>query len=501
MFNCGYEYRSTEQVVSVYNSLGGKREALDPIDKRAELPRVSMYVCGLTPQDRAHLGHALMAMRFDIVRRYLGYRRLDVQFVQNVTDIDDKIIAKVLSQGVDPMEMTRNYTEEFYQCVSKLHVLPVDTLTRVSDFIPEIISFIEELIRKDFAYATPEGNVYFRVSKKNDYGKLSNQNVSKLHESVRKEIEKDKESGLDFALWKSDQSTNLSSESPWGIGRPGWHIECSVMAHETLGAQIDIHGGALDLKFPHHENEIAQSEAHSGARFASVWMHCGLLNIEGQKMSKSLNNFVTVVDGLERYGVTPIRYAVARHHYRSNLDLTNKLIRESLNALLDFHKLFEAVATDDVVAKSVGELGDKAQAIARKFEVAMDSDFNSPEAVVVLDQARSEVSAALAKGVCAEDPELQEVVFVIKSLGAILGLFFDSLETVQREGLCAMASMLGSEVLAPPDVEALLNERRQARADKDFARSDAIRDELKAKGIEVLDSKDGSAWRFVSSSA
>jgi cysteinyl-tRNA synthetase len=188
MFNCGYEYRSTERVVSVYNSLGGKREALDPIDKRAELPRVSMYVCGLTPQDRAHLGHALMAMRFDIVRRYLAYRRLDVQFVQNVTDIDDKIIAKVLSQGVDPKEMTRNYTEEFYKCVSKLHVLPVDTLTRVSDFIPQIISFIEELIRKDFAYATPEGNVYFRVSKKNDYGKLSNQNVSKLHESVRKEI-------------------------------------------------------------------------------------------------------------------------------------------------------------------------------------------------------------------------------------------------------------------------------------------------------------------------
>lgn len=497
MFNCGYEYRSTDQVISIYNSLGGKRQALDPIDSKRESPVLSMYVCGLTPQDRAHLGHALMAMRFDMVRRYLSYRRLDVKFVQNVTDIDDKIIAKVLSQNVDPMQMTRQYTDEFYECASKLHVLPVDELTRVSDFIPEIIAFIEELIARDFAYATKDGNVYFKVEKKEDYGKLSNQNISKLHESVRKEIEKDKESPLDFALWKRDESTALSRPSPWGVGRPGWHIECSVMAHETLGAAIDIHGGALDLKFPHHENEIAQSEAHSGGNFASVWMHCGLLNIEGQKMSKSLNNFVTVVESLERYGVTPIRYAVARHHYRSHLDLTNKLIRESLNALLDFHKLFDSLPTPELVASSVTELGDEAQALARKFELAMDNDFNSPEALVVLDQARSKLVASLGKGCSTEDKHVREVVYTIKALGNILGLFFDSLETVQREGLRAMASMLGSEVLTPSDVQEMLNERREARTQKDFARSDAIRDSLKAKGIEVLDSSEGSSWRFV----
>lgn len=497
MFNCGHEYRSTDQAISIYNSLGGKRVALDPLDSSEISPVVSMYVCGLTPQDRAHLGHALMGMRFDIVRRYLQYRNLHVRFVQNVTDVDDKIIAKVISHGVDPIEMTRRYTDEFYTYLSKLHVLPVDHLTRVSEFIPQIIRYIQELIDKDFAYATPEGNVYFKVNKKSDYGKLSNQNVSKLHESVRKEIEKDKESALDFALWKHDESTSLSSPSPWGIGRPGWHIECSVMASETLGAQIDIHGGALDLKFPHHENEIAQSEAHSGKDFASVWMHCGLLNIEGQKMSKSLNNFVTLVDGLERYGTTPIRYAVARHHYRSHLDLNNKLIRESLNALLDYHKLFARISTDTVVASSVLELGEEAQSVARAFESAMNSDFNSPEALVVLDKARARVQAALDQGADIEDASLVEVVYVIKSLGNIVGLFFDSLEKIQDDGLRAMSSILGGARRTPSDIERLLEERVQARALKDFNRSDAIRDELKGCGIEVLDSKEGSAWRFL----
>ena len=269
------------------------------------------------------------------------------------------------------------------------------------------------------------------------------------------------------------------------------------MASETLGAQIDIHGGALDLKFPHHENEIAQSESHSGKDFASVWMHCGLLNIEGQKMSKSLNNFVTLVDGLERYGATPIRYAVARHHYRSHLDLNNKLIRESLNALLDYHKLFARISTDTVVASSVLELGEEAQSVARAFESAMNSDFNSPEALVVLDKARARVQAALDQGADIEDASLVEVVYVIKSLGNIVGLFFDSLEKIQDDGLRAMSSILGGARRTPSDIERLLEERVQARALKDFNRSDAIRDELKGCGIEVLDSKEGSAWRFL----
>jgi cysteinyl-tRNA synthetase len=346
MFHSAHEYRASRKPITIYTSLGGTRVALDPLDQSHIHPKLLVYVCGLTPQDHSHLGHGLMAMRFDMVRRYLMYRRLNVFFMQNVTDIDDKIITKVLQIGVDPLQMTREYTDEFYRELRRLHVLPVDHLSRVTECVPQIISFIEELITKGFAYATPEGNVYFDVAKKEDYGKLSNQNVSMLFESVRKEAEKDKRSAVDFALWKADSSTKLSHPSPWGVGRPGWHIECSVMIHDTLGPRIDIHGGALDLKFPHHENEIAQSEAHSGGDFASIWMHCGLLNIDGQKMSKSLGNFVKLADGIQRYGVAPLRFAIARQHYRSAIDLSDKLLRETLHSLLDFHRLFERVPTD-----------------------------------------------------------------------------------------------------------------------------------------------------------
>jgi cysteinyl-tRNA synthetase len=221
------EYREAgSRPISIYNSLGGVRAQLNPLDPSPHNPRVLVYVCGLTPQDRPHIGHGLMGMRFDMIRRYMLYRRLNVVFVQNVTDIDDKIIAKVLSLGVDPIEMTRRYTDEFYQALGKLHVLPVDKLTKVTEFVPQIISFIEQLIERGFAYATPEGNVYFDVAKKDDYGKLSRQDVSKLYESVRKEVERDKRAPVDFALWKRDDSTSLSAPSPWGVGRPGWHIEC-----------------------------------------------------------------------------------------------------------------------------------------------------------------------------------------------------------------------------------------------------------------------------------
>jgi cysteinyl-tRNA synthetase len=439
-----------------------------------------------------------MAMRFDMVRRYLMYRRLNVFFMQNVTDIDDKIIAKVLQTGVDPLAMTREYTDEFYRALVRLHVLPVDRLSRVTECVPQIISFIQELISKGFAYATEDGNVYFDVAKKEDYGKLSNQNISKLFESVRKEAERDKRSAVDFALWKSDSSTSLSQQSPWSIGRPGWHIECSVMIHENLGPRIDIHGGAIDLKFPHHENEIAQSEAHSGNGFASIWMHCGLLNIDGQKMSKSLGNFVRIDQGIERYGVAPLRFAIARQHYRSAIDLSDQLIRETLNSLLDFHRLFDRVPTSDYVA-SASEITDPhAKAIIEDFESAMDNDFNSPEALVALERGRAVAINELDKL-----PEgtpvpsgLQEQVYVIRSLGEILGLFFEPLDNVESEGLRIAAGTKSRTALTPAAVRALVQERTAARAAKNFARSDELRQTLNSHGIDVLDTKAGSSWRF-----
>ena len=499
MLQSASEYRESPRQISIYNTLGGSKVTLDPLDPSLIRPKVLFYVCGLTPQDHAHIGHALMAVRFDMIRRYLMYRRLDVRFIQNVTDIDDKIIAKVLSTGVDPLEMTRQHTDEFYALLSRLHVLPVDRLTKVTEFVPQIISFIEQLIARGYAYATSEGNVYFDVAKKDDYGKLSRQNIAMLHESVRKEVEKDKRSPIDFALWKRDDSTSLSQPSPWGVGRPGWHIECSAMIYEALGPRIDIHGGALDLKFPHHENEIAQSEAHSGDGFANIWMHCGLLNIDGQKMSKSLNNFVVLRDALEMYGAAPFRFAVARHHYRSGIDLTDKLFRDTLHSLLDFHRLFSKVPTDGMTV-SLSEVSDpRVRALVDAFEAAMDNDFNSPEALVSLEQARNQVVQQLDSLQAKSQPITDEIkvqVHAIRVLGSLLGLFFDSLESVEAEGLKVVARALGATPLSVGEVEALVKERVEARASKNFARSDELRAYLTARGVDVLDTKSGSSWRF-----
>ncbi len=498
MFQSANEYRASARPITIHTSLGGKRITLDPIDPNPVSPKLLVYVCGLTPQDHPHLGHGLMAIRFDMIRRYLIYRRLNVFFMQNVTDIDDKIITKVLQTGVDPLQMTQAYTDEFYEQLGHLHVLPVDHLSKVTECVPQIISFIQDLIDKGFAYSTPEGNVYFDVAKKGDYGKLSNQNVSMLFESVRKESEKDKRASVDFALWKSDSSTSLSQPSPWGIGRPGWHIECSVMIYQTLGSKIDIHGGALDLKFPHHENEIAQSEAHSGGEFASIWMHCGLLNIDGQKMSKSLGNFIRLNDALIKYGAAPLRFAIARQHYRSGVDLSDQLTRETLHSLLDFHRLFDRVPTADI-RLTISEISDSATLqLVADFETAMDNDFNSPEALVALEKARSAAIAELDK-LPAGTPTpqlLRERVYVLRQLGMVLGLFFDSLDAIETEGLRIVAGVLGTTPFTPTSVSALLQERIAARSAKDFARSDELRRQLNAHGVDVLDTKAGSSWRF-----
>jgi cysteinyl-tRNA synthetase len=487
------EYRASNRKISISNSLGGERVVFDPIDKSPVNPAVKMYVCGLTPQDHAHVGHGFTAVRFDIIRRYLAYRKLAVTFVQNVTDIDDKIIDKVKKTGEDPMVMTRRFTDEFYSCLRELHCLPVDRLTKVTECVPEVIQFVEELIKKGFAYSTPDGSVYFDVAKKDDYGKLSNQNTAMLYESVRKELDKQKRSPLDFALWKKDESSSLSQPSPWGIGRPGWHIECSVMIHESLGDHIDIHGGGLDLKFPHHENEIAQSEAYSGGAFANIWMHAGLLNIGGQKMSKSLNNFTPFVEGIKTYGTALLRFVIARHHYRSTIDLNDKLFRDNCNSLLEFHRLLARVpgAAVDSSLMSDGETG----AVIEAFEAAMDNDFNSPEALVALEQFRAKILAALDKS-GEVSKEILHRVGVLKELGTILGLFFDSLSEVEVQGLRWLAGVLKAEAITPQEISALLAERVSARAAKDFQRSDEIRNDLAKRGVEVLDSKAGVTWRF-----
>jgi cysteinyl-tRNA synthetase len=493
------EYRSSRPV-TVYSSLGGIKLPLDPIDRSEINTKVKMYVCGLTPQDHAHMGHGLKGVRFDIIRRYLSYRNLDVTFVENVTDVEDKIIAKAVSSGEDPMEMTRRHTDEFYRCMGLLNVLPVSEMPKVTEYIPEIISFVEKLIAKGFAYAAPDGSVYFSVKKKSDYGKLSNQNIEMLYESVRKEIDKQKDSPLDFALWKRDESRILTWDSPWGRGRPGWHIECSVMILETLGGKIDIHGGGLDLKFPHHENEIAQSEAFTGDSMANVWMHSGLLNINGQKMSKSLNNFITLGDGIDRYGSAPLRFVITRQHYRASIDLTDKLFRDNLNSLIEFHRLFDRLGVSDL---SASDLDSSIQAgsstacseLIAQFETAMDNDFNTPEAVVALEQCRNNLVAQIDAGkITVEDAA--PIGWTIRGLGAVLGLFATDTAKVEDEGLRFVGRREGGVELSRADIQGLIAARSDARSSKNYAKADEIRGELAQGGVEILDSKAGTTWRF-----
>jgi cysteinyl-tRNA synthetase len=398
------------------------------------------------------------------------------------------------------MAMTRRYTEEFYQYLRQLNVLPVTQLPKVTEYIPQIVTFIGELIRKGFAYAASDGSVYFNVKKKSDYGKLSNQNVEMLYESVRKEIDKEKNSPLDFALWKRDESSSLSWESPWGKGRPGWHIECSVMIYETLGTKIDIHGGGLDLKFPHHENEIAQSEAFTGEAIANVWMHSGLLNINGQKMSKSLNNFITLQEGLDVYGAAPLRFVITRQHYRSSIDLTDKLFRDNLNSLLDFHRFFDRFGTGSITEEPAtlnnqAKLSASCEELIEKFEVAMDNDFNSPEAIVLLEQTRNSV-LTLFDGGKISPPEATALASTIKGLGQALGIFNLSTSEVEDQGLHFVGTRDGNEKLSREGIANLIRERATARASKDFAKADEIRGRLAKGGVEILDNKSGTTWRF-----
>ena len=487
-------YLKAPRKVRIYNSLGGRKEDFIPLDTCSATPVVKMYVCGLTPYDHPHIGHASAALRFDIVRRYLEYRNLSVLFQTNVTDVDDKIINRAQTAGEDPAVFTERYTQELYDGLDKLRVLPPTYLTKVTEMIPQISTFITELIENQSAYVTASGNVYFDISRKSDYGKLSGQKVHELLSGTRdREPDPEKRSPLDFALWKRDQSV-LSYDSAWGRGRPGWHIECSAMIHETLGKHIDIHGGGLDLKFPHHENEIAQSEGHHGV-FANVWMHAGLLTVDGTKMSKSLGNFFTVEQALDRFGGELIRFVMLRHHYRSEIGFSDALFRENLNALCDLHKLI-ARADAKGLLQPANYGGDAdSQALIGKFEESMDNDFQSPGALVAVLEA----GAALRKMLDSRSPENgSALATTVTGLAQTLGLL--EVETAQVLNECLRFSCLAKNqpIATVNDLAQTIEKRREARSNKDFATSDKIRDQLALIGVEVLDSKSGvTDWRFI----
>jgi len=482
--------------LKIQNTLSGKKEEFTPLHGK----KVRMYVCGVTPYDSSHLGHARTFVSFDVIRRYLLFKGYDVKFVQNVTDIDDKIIRRAKERKVLPTELSEKYAHQSEKEFLALGVMPPDIAPRVSGFMPQIIALISRLEQKGVAYKTSTG-VYFDVAKFPEYGKLSHQSSEKLKAGARIEVDEEKKDPRDFALWKFGQEAGATFSSPWGDGRPGWHIECSAMATSLLGDTIDIHGAGRDLIFPHHENEIAQSESATGAQFVRYWMHTGFFTIDGEKMAKSLGNFITIEDGLKKYGAQPLRMLFSLSHYSSPIDFSEGAVNAAASALSSLHSSLSAARTYCSPSKALhsGALSTAAQEAEANFTSAMDDDFDTPTAMAALFLLSKKISGACSEG-SAPAEEVKRAAGVLERLMAIFGLLPPKEEggegaaSGEVEKICRQFSVKSGSL--EESISALIAERNSARKARDFAKSDAIRNALSEAGIVLEDRKDGStAWR------
>jgi len=456
----------------IYNSLTKKKEEFVPLKDKT----VRMYVCGVTVYDRCHIGHARSLYIFDVIRKYLQYRGYDVHFVRNITDIDDKIINKAQELGISSEEVATKNIEDYYRDLELLKIDKADIEPRATDNIPDMIKHIQGLIGSGFAYEA-SGSVYFSVRKFKKYGKLSGQSVKHMLEAVRVEKDENKDDPLDFALWKRSAEDEPFWESPWGKGRPGWHMECSVMSMKHLKTQtLDIHAGGRDLIFPHHENEIAQSEALTDEKFAKYWIHHGLLTINGQKMAKSLGNFITIQDAVSKYGADTLKMFFLSSHYGSPVDFTVEKMEEARKVLQRFEIFFkeaDMLRRDDLVIP--GEREDFIKAHEEAFYGAMDDDFNTPKALGILFELLNETYKH--KGNRNYAGIMHQVNTFIQDLGRkIFGLFQPEVDLADA-------------------LKGLLEERAAARKRKDFQRSDELRDELLNQGIIIEDTAQGQRWR------
>ena len=469
--------------VRVYNSLTRKKEPFEPLHP----PQVNMYTCGVTVYDECHIGHARSLYIFDVMRRYLTYRGYQITLVRNITDIDDKIINRAKELKISWSELTEKCVKSYYRDLDSLRISKADYEPRATENIPEMIKHIEGLIAKGYAYTTETG-VYFRVRDFKDYGKLSGQGIDAMRSGARKEPDETKEDALDFALWKKSKPDEPFWESPWGKGRPGWHIECSVMSAKYLKTEtLDIHAGGRDLIFPHHENEIAQSEALSGKPFAKYWLHHGLLTINNQKMAKSLGNFITIKDFIEKHhNADFLKLFFLSAHYAHPMDYTDKKIEEAKTALERFHILLKKA---QLIVRKPGiafpaETVDFIEKHRQRFIEALDDDFNTPVALSCLFDLVNETNKFIDSE--KHNPRYTEVIYracedTILELGnKIFGLFDD----------------LSWEPLNDEE-KGLLEERLKARHNKDFKASDSFREELRKKGIIVEDTKDGQSHRRI----
>ena len=464
-------------MIKIYNTLTQTKEAFKPIDEG----KVRIYVCGITTYDYCHLGHARMLVAFDMVVRHLRSHGYEVTYVRNITDIDDKILARARENGEVFSDLTERFITAMHEDERALSILPPDQEPRATAHIEQIIAMIEKLIATDFAYRADNGDVYFSVMQFPDYGRLSKKKMDELLDGARIEVGELKRDPRDFALWKAAADDAVGWDSPWGYGRPGWHIECSAMSTCSLGDTFDIHGGGSDLMFPHHENEIAQSEAASGCTFAKLWMHNGPLRVDNEKMSKSLNNFFTVREVLKEYDGEVVRQLLIASHYRSPINYSEQSLQQAAKVL---ERLYTALKDLDIAnAKSL-----TSSRFEKAFLAAMDDDFNTPKAFAVLFDMMKEInrqkSAGMETGMERDTESASQLGALLVKLGGHLGL-------LQRQP----QDFLRGEV-DPARVEQLIAAREQARADKDWARADQIRDQLSAMKVVVEDGADGSSWRL-----
>jgi cysteinyl-tRNA synthetase len=478
-------------MLRLFNTLTMRQEEFRPIDPR----HVRMYVCGVTVYDYCHIGHARSALVFDMLRRYLEYSGYEVTFVKNFTDVDDKIIKRANEQGVSCDLITSKFIGAYYEDMSKLGIKPASKEPRATEHMPEIIAITERLIEKGLAY-TLDGDVYFQVDKYPAYGRLSKRRLEELQVGARVDVDQRKRHPMDFALWKHSKPGEPSWASPWGPGRPGWHIECSAMSMKHLGETFDIHGGGMDLIFPHHENEIAQSSGATGKEFARYWIHNGFVQINQEKMSKSLGNYFTIreIFGKSEWSTDitgeVLRYFLLSNHYRGPLDFSDQALRESKSALDGFYDLFNRLEENADTAGSGDEkLNTAIEHLRTGFEQAMNDDLSTPAAIAKLQGYRSELNKLLAVGL--SNSARKDARETFRSMGGVLGLF-----QLERWQFNADPSEIGTSGPTEEDIEVKLQERNEARKRKDFAKADEIRKSLAAQGIIVEDKPDGTTrWK------
>ncbi|MBF8776345.1 cysteine--tRNA ligase [Pseudomonas fulva] len=458
-------------MLTIYNTLTKTKEPFKPLDGN----NVRMYVCGMTVYDYCHLGHGRSMVAFDLATRWLRKSGYNLTYVRNITDIDDKIINRANENGETFDALTARMIDAMHEDERRLNILPPDQEPRATDHIAGMHAMIQTLIDKGYAYAPGNGDVYYRVGKFVGYGKLSRKKIEDLRIGARIEVGEAKQDPLDFVLWKGVKPGEPSWESPWGPGRPGWHIECSVMSTCCLGESFDIHGGGSDLEFPHHENEIAQSEAATGKPYANAWMHCGMIRINGEKMSKSLNNFFTIRDVLEKYHPEVVRYLLVASHYRSAINYSEDSLRDAKGALERFYHALRGLPR---VPASGGD------AFVERFTAAMNDDFGTPEACAVLFDLVREINRVRESDVSAA----AGLAGRLRELGDVLGVLQLEADDFLRAG--------AEGKVDAAQVEGLIQARLQARADKNWGESDRIRDQLTAMGVVLEDSKGGTTWRL-----